>query len=267
MKPIKCIFLFILFIFLTDISQAQLLMEKSRVELDVQPGSTIIDDMFLNNTSDKFVEVRIYWQDFEYVPPFNGKKKFIPPGDFEFSMADWVTFSPQKILIKPRGREKINYVIKIPADARGGYYGVLFFENVPEAAKMSGIGVNLITRLGSLFFLRSNERSKHTVIKDFDLEDGTIKGIIQNQGNVIIFPKGVYYILDQDSMVAKRGELKKIYLPPLKDAEFQLDLPNLDVGQYTLILTFDLDDGDSIVREVDFFKERDATITVTEIRK
>ena len=251
----------------TTICTGQLLMEKSRVELDVEPGVTVVNDMYLHNTSDELVNVRIYWQDFEYIEPFDGKKQFLSAGESQFSMSKWVTFSPQEVELYPRSRVKINYVIKIPEYASGGYYGVLFFENQPEAVKFESTGVNLVTRLGSLFFLRTNDKNKASLIKDLTIKDNSLEGKFVNEGNVVLFPKGIYYILDKESFVAERGELDKLYLPPNKDAAFRLELPSLKKGSYTLVLTFDLDDGDSIVREVDFTIDDHSNTRIVEVRE
>ena len=61
--------------------------------------------------------------------------------------------------------------------------------------------------------------------------------------------------MDKEGLVVAREEVKKIYLPPANEATFSIDLPeSLKAGDYTLVLTFDLGEGDSLVKEVDFNK-------------
>jgi len=133
-------------------------MEQSRVELDADPGDTIVDAITLHNRSDKSVDVKVYWQDFEYAAPFNGEKDFLPSGSSPYTMAGWVSYSPVQVTIPAYGRRDIQYTIRVPSDAKGGYQGVLFFEQGrPRQSKATGISI--VTRLGALFFIKSNVRT------------------------------------------------------------------------------------------------------------
>jgi hypothetical protein len=69
-------------------------------------------------------------------------------------------------------------------------------------------------------------------------------------------------------MVGERGELDTLYLPPKETAQFSIDLPNaLSSGRYTLVATFDLEDGDVFVNEIDFEKDTFDTITILQVRE
>ena len=253
-------------LFFCQPSYAQLLMEKSKVQLTVDPGDTIVDSIALHNTSERPMELTIYWEDFEYLPPFDGKKKFMPAGTSPYSMAHWISYSPQEVTIPPQSKKDINFTIKVPRSATGGHYGVFFFEQ-GSRAKSDVTGVTIVTRLGSLFFIETAGKNKTSSLKDLTADGNRLEGIFVNQGDVILFPEGIYYIMDKEGLVSERGELDKIYLPPAQEAAFGLDVPNsLKAGEYTLVLTFDLGDGYSVVKEVDFRMNTDSTFDILQQR-
>jgi hypothetical protein len=247
-------------------ANAQLMMEPSKVTLNTEAGATIIDKIYLHNTGEEVETVKIYWEDFMYVEPFNGKKKFYPAGTTEYSLKDWVNFSPQTLTLAPKTKQEVNYVIKVPQDISGGRYGVLFFERGAEKGS-EGVGVSIVTRVGALFFVDIGEKNKSSEISGWKFTETTLSGVIKNNGNVFIFPQGIYYVMDEEGLVANRGEIEKIYLPPNSSAEFKADLAkDLSAGSYTAVMTFDLHDGDSLVREVDFVTSENGQTEIKTIR-
>jgi len=235
-------------------ARAQLVMEKSRIEETVKPGDTLVDSITLHNKSDEPMALSVYWQDFDYLPPFDGQKKFTPAGTSQYTMSSWIAFSPDELTIPPHGKKDVNFTIKVPSDAVGGHYGVLFFER-GSRQKKDVTGVNIVTRLGALFFIESTNKNKSAAIKNIEIKEKALKGVFENKGNIIFFPRGIYYIMDHEGMVLSRGEVKKIYLPPGNEAPFSIDLSDeLKEGEYTLVLTFDLNEGNSVVKEVDLKK-------------
>ncbi|HBR13990.1 MAG TPA: hypothetical protein DD723_00395 [Candidatus Omnitrophica bacterium] len=178
----------------------------------------------------------------------------------------WINFSPKEFALPPFGKKTIAYTINVPKDARGGYYGVLFFEK--DAEEMSGKkGLNVVTRVGSLFFLETQDRSKMATLENVTMTLHTVRGSFTNKGNVILIPDGIFYILDEQGLVVDRGEAEKIYLPPAETAEYSMSFsPELPVGRYTMVMTMDLEDGDVMVKEIDFEKMSSAELRVLKTR-
>jgi len=262
----KKISVFCLIVFMVQDASAQLMMEKSRVRLTVSPGETVVDSMLLYNTGATPADVKVYWQDFTYLPPFDGQKNFSLPGTSQYSMADWISYSPQLLTLPPQGKREINFTIKVPENAKGGYYGVLFFEQGLGTGTTS-TGVNIITRLGSLFFVETVNRDKTAKIDNMRFEEKFLKGSFTNQGDVFMFPRGIYFLMDKEGLVTERGELDKIYLIPGNTAEFKVAIADgLASGDYTMVITLDLDDGDSLIKEVDFSKSESGQLQINEIR-
>lgn len=245
---------------------AQVMIEEGKVREVLAPGSTITRTMTVHNTGDTPVDLRVYWQDFAYTPPFDGRKEFLPAGSTARSLNGWVTFSPQMFHMAPQGTQKISYAVKVPPEAKGGYYGILFFET-SGGAPDEKVGLRIVTRIGALFFIETTSRFKKGLVGAVEAQGPSLEGTFSNRGDTILIPQGTFYVLGADGMAAARGEVAPFYLPPGQTARFQAALPKaLSAGTYTMVLTFDLDDGDSVVKEADIRKEEDGTVAVLRVR-
>ncbi len=247
-------------------ASAQVFIEQGKVNLTAHPGDPLGGDVTVNNTSDKEINVKIYWEDFVYQSPYDGAKKFMPAGTSDRSLAKWIQFSPREIVLPSFGKKKISYTIAVPASAQGGYYGVLFVEPEIPDLKLDK-GVKIITRVGSLFFVETEGSIKQASVEGLTFTGSRLQGKFANNGNVILLPQATYYIMDRESIVADRGELKQQYLPPAAVLDIDLELkPELAPGDYTLVLTFDLQSGDVVVKEVDFTKNSDSEYVLKTVR-
>ncbi len=265
MKKIPFIFLIFLFLLLSVSVQAQLMVEDSRVELDVTPGSTVVKKMTLHNMSEDIKDVKIYWQDFEYIAPFKGEKKFSPGGTLTHSMADWVSITPNAVRIEAKGSKDINYTINVPDSAEGGHYGVLFFEE-QLASHLDSTGVQLVMRTGTLVFIHLKGEKRKAEILNLQFVGSKFTGELKNTGKDIIFSEGTYYVMDKKGIVVDRGEMEKVYLPAQKSVPFEWNVnKNLAVGSYDIILTFDLGRGASVVKEINIEKKNMEEIEIKNI--
>lgn len=246
---------------------SQILIDKGKVKLDVEAGENILDSIVVHNTSDKSIDVRAYMEDFVYTPPFDAKKKFFPLGTTDYSCGDWISFSPQEFKLGPYGKKELNYSIKVPEDAKGGYYGVLFFEEHNPGELRIEKGVHVVVRVGCLFFLETENKQKEGNLKDISLGREGLEGYFSNEGDTIILSQGTFYVMDDSGMVIDRGEMEKKYLPPGEKTPFTVPImKDIFSGNYTMILTFNLDEGDVLVKEIDFLKDKTGSMKILEIR-
>jgi hypothetical protein len=263
---IRICFLFLFMLVCVPVN-AQVFVEQGKVNLPVHPGEHVSDTVTVHNTTGKSVKARIYWEDFSYQPPFDGAKKFAPASTLKTSLAKWIQFSPRDLVLPAFGKVNISYSIDVPSNAQGGYYGVLFVE--PQNSDLSGSdkGVRIITRVGCLFFVETGDRSKNASVNEVFVNGNILKGRLHNQGNVVLLPQSSYYIMDREGLATDRGELKKYYLPPGESVDFELPLGrDISPGEYTLVLTFDLQDGDVLVKEIELTKNSDIEYKVRTIR-
>ncbi len=260
------IFLFLGAMFYPSLVSAQIFIENSKIHLDVAPNSTTVDKVTVQNSSNKSIHLRVYWEDFMYVKPFDGKKNFMPRGTSPYSLSEWITFFPTEITIPPFAKKNIKFTIKTPANAKGGHYGVLFLESLPEASNIR-VGLSVVFRMGALFFVETLVKDKTSKINQLTNNTNEFQGTFTNLGNIILIPEASYYIINTTEYVVDRGSIKKFYLPPNETASFKFNIDkDLIPGKYTAVLTFDLLQGDSIVKEIDFIKKKDASVEIIATR-
>ena len=143
---------------------AQIFIEEGKVVLPIAPGERVERSLLVHNTSDQTINVRAYWEDFHYVAPFDAAKQFLPAGTSPDSFFTWVKSSPQNFTLPAFGKQKISIVFDVPPQIKGGHYGVLFFENESQG-RIQEKGVNIVTRVGSLFFLEPENKVKASRIE------------------------------------------------------------------------------------------------------
>lgn len=245
-------------------AHAQVMIEQGKVIIKASPGEVVVDSLTIHNTSDTNLTLRTYWEDFVYKPPFEGDKIFMAAGTDERSMSKWINFSPQQFSIEAHATRKISYSIQVPANARGGYCGVLFVENQGDKPNQN-IGVTIVTRMGSLFFVDLTNSAYTGKISNKKYSDNNIEADFTNTGDVTLIPDTTFYILDENGLIKQRGAIKKFYLPSGKTSLFKVPLePKLEAGKYTCVLTFDFGSGNNMTDEFEFIKSGDGKVNIGE---
>lgn len=266
MKSLRIVLIALMFTCACASARAQVLLEEGKIKLNVTPGENIAGKLMLHNTSDQNVNMKVYWEDFVYTPPFDGSKKFLPKGTTDHSIAGWVNVPMRTLIFAPYAKKTVSYSINVPDDIRMGHHGVLFFEKESFEVE-STKGLNVVTRVGCLFFIEPVNKSKRVNMTNFRFTGKELTADFSNQGDVVLIPDGIFYIIDQEGMVYDRGEINKIYLPPGETGEYKMAFnQGLNSGFYTLVMTVDLDDDDVLVKEIDFRKSGSFDFNIVEIR-
>ncbi len=255
----------VFFLLLTGTAKAQLFLEEGKVVLAVSGGERVNKSIVIHNTSNKSINLKVYWEDFQYQPPYDGLKAFLAAGTSPQSAAQWVTYAPTELTLPPSGQQKIDYTISVPEQIEAGHYGVLFFEDTNPIKDVSG--VNIVTRVGSLFFIEPKGKLKKAAIENIQVSGSNLTGDFSNQGNVVLIPRMTYYIMDDAGVVVGRGEVKKLYVPPGATAQWQVTLPeNLAAGRYSFVLNSDLEEGEVVVKEIEFVKDASGQLSVQNVK-
>ena len=264
-----CFLFFSLMIFSwLETASAQILIEEGKVTLDVVAGQTVTGTLNVHNTSDKPIKVKAYWEDFQYTSPYDGKKKFFPAGTLSSSVGKWVKFSPLSFELAPQDKQVVNYTVNVSDQAKGGYYGVLFFE-VDSQNSASQTGLTIVSRVGSLFYVETKDRIKQAEILEFKPSSvqTAIEGSLRNEGNVVLVFQVIYYALNSENYIVQRGQTERFFLPAQETANFIIPIAkDIKPDKYTSVLTFDLGNADGLSREVDFQIKNDRTLRILEIR-
>ena len=254
-------FLVVLFLAFLNVSYSEaatIRISTPRVELDLAPGETYSGEIIAENPEDQPIKAKIYVEDWIYAPGGTGEKKFSPVASTPLSASKWITFTPAEDTIKPFGRITARYTVTVPADAKGAYYSVLFFETILGTAKdEEGVNVLVAGRIGALFFVQV----KGTVARQGKIQSVEIKNpegnkpmeiltTFQNSGNVDVTLGGNFLVMDPQGKIRGRGDLNKIYTFPGSTESGKTQwVGRLPKGSYQLLLTYDLGKGKNLVEE------------------
>ena len=227
-------------------------MDKAKIRISVAPGNRGYGEILMENPDVTERTMRLYLEDWYYLPAADGSKEFVAPGTYSRSCAPWITFSPAEFKIAPFGKQRINYSIKVPEDAVGGYYTALFFETLfAEAKNPEGemsVGIDLRIRVATLLYIEADGTVKRkAVIDNLKFENNLSSGKVlvkvdfANTGNVDITADGKFHIMDENGIVCARGEFNEIYTFPGDKAKLAASWKKpLSKGKYDLVATFNL---------------------------
>jgi hypothetical protein len=104
---------------------------------DVKIGESYQGVIFIKNDGEEDEEVKITQSDYLFF--FYGKTIYGEPGKTRRSNANWIEFSPDRVLISPGGVSSVNYVVKVPDDGTlvGTYWSMLLVERIPKTSPES----------------------------------------------------------------------------------------------------------------------------------
>lgn len=250
-------------------AEAQIYLDKGKFEVAVEPGQYIADKVVISNSTDHKRKVKVYMEDYEYISPFDGQKSFHKAGLLANSDALWVSLSHREVEIEPLGQAIVTFTINVPEGIKGGYYGAMIFENVPlEEVVPTGTGIALITRIGMMVNLEVNGFPEQLGLGEFKMEDGQLKFLVTNLGEISVKSEGKFYIMDQEGQVVDRGDVRKFFLPATQKSEAAIDIkPDVPPGRHTIVLTMNLRNGETIIREIDFEKTSLGDLKMIEVRE
>lgn len=222
-------------------------------------GQAVRGAIEVENEGDAPVALEVYLQDWEYLEGGTGEKRFSSPGESPWSASGWITYAPARLELAGRGKGVVEYVIRVPPDVSGGRYAVLFFESVlartPQDA--NGVSVQYTGRLGALFDLevtgtveRTGEIRELAIGRPDEDRPLALGYTFLNTGNVAIRPKAYFNIVDRIGRYVGRGELPQLYTFPGRSGSATAEWTGaLSPGDYTVLLTVDLDGAQVLVHE------------------
>jgi len=225
-------------------------VDRSKIRLSIPPGQSQAGIINIENPNPEKQFVQMYLEDWHYSPAADGTKEFVLANSTPLSCASWINFSPAELTLPPFSRNQIHYTVRVPSEAKGGRYAVLFVENLlgsPEA-KEETVSVGLAIRMAVLFYIEvagTIERSGSIGNLRLELEPGDTLSVstdFKNTGNVDITAGGTFNIIDRTGMVYARGEFNDVYTFPGDEAVLQASSSgeHLRPGRYDLIITLDL---------------------------
>lgn len=228
-------------------------MNQSKIRVMVAPGERAFGEITLENPTAEAKSMRLYLEDWYYLPGGSGAKEFLPANSTPTSACPWISFSPAEVTIPAYGKQKISYSINAPAGASGARFATLFFETLVSkgviAATDRSAGLDVNVRVATLFYVEVKGTVERSA-KISNLQIGPSKeekGVLditldfENTGNTDITTAGNFSLMNQDGLVSARGAFNNVYTFPSGTGTLLGTWKGkIPPGEYALIITVDL---------------------------
>ncbi|MBI5144383.1 MAG: hypothetical protein HZA30_04885 [Candidatus Omnitrophica bacterium] len=253
MRGLKIILLaFLIVSILPGVSSAMKMnIDPARAEVVVKPGDEKTGVVtVLNYDEESPMHVKAYVQDLVYLP--DGSNDFLPLGSTPWSLGDFIKIGPTEFDIPPGRQEQVRYVISLPKDAKGGRYGVIFFETATPPSDFKQVGATVNVRLGTILLVTAEGseiiKAKLTGMsvnprteKDKPME---ISWTVYNDSNILIRPFGTVKIIDDKKTEVATVDVnkEKAGILPKTNRKFSIqyeDKAKLPKGDYYVQLVLD----------------------------
>jgi len=178
-----------------------LTMSPVNFEFTANPGETVTNKLKIRNPSDQTMTVRMNVEDF-VVSGDSGQVVISPAESETYSLASWVSVSPESFTVSPGETQVVNFTIRVPQNAEpGGHYGSVLATLTGSVGEGGFAGSAVSQRVGSLVLLSvSGDVVEDIVVKDFSTLDFMEYGPVpftlrfENRGTVHLRPRGLITI-------------------------------------------------------------------------
>jgi len=135
-----------LLLLLGQVVSGQVGISTFTISLEIRPGETATDSLYITNNSDSPQYVRIEVVD--WVPTGPLSKEYLPAGSLVRSVASWLTFWPEEMSVNPGEAVEIRLEATPPGTVEGVYWGMLFLrletQLVASEGSQAQVGLNVI---------------------------------------------------------------------------------------------------------------------------
>lgn len=221
-------------------------------EKEAQPGETYKGAIQLRNPGEKPQEVKIYQTDYLFY--CDGSTIYGDPGKDPRSNADWITFSPRRLIIPPKGQSAVNYTVNVPDDQSliGTYWSMLMIEGIsfglPEEVRQEKneitVSIKQVMRYGAQMITQIGDTGtrKLKFLKTKLLKAGG-KRILQvdmeNIGQRWLRPFLWAEVYNEKGMSTGKFEGRKSRIYPGTSVRFRIDLSQVPKGKYKALVVAD----------------------------
>lgn len=241
--------------FFVSTAQAEKLpfMNQSKIRVVVSPGERAFGEITLDNPTAEAKSMRLYLEDWYYLPEGTGAKEFLPANSIPTSACSWITFSPADVTVPAFGKQRINYSVNVPVDATGARFATLFFETLISKGTLSGsgrsAGLDVNVRVATLFYVEVKGTTQRMAkISNLNIQPSKdVKGSLditldfENTGNTDITTSGNFSLMNNEGLVSARGAFNSVYAFPGGKGNFLGIWKNkIPAGDYDLVITIDL---------------------------
>jgi len=233
-------------------------LSPALIDRSFEPGRAWAEEVSVRNNTNHLLRFKAYVQDVWY--DMQNQVTFEDANTAPRSAASWVAIIPQELAVPAGEARTASVLITAPAEARGGYYAVAFFESEAGTERARRAEIKHTVRLGSVLLLHSvgSESYKVEIPKmnatprsggagvDFELQ-------VKNEGNTHIYTEGVVAILDgANHLVGKTRLVRKPILPGQTRPTEGSWVRRLAPGHYYAVVTIPVGEKDVAMRDVSF---------------
>jgi hypothetical protein len=227
-----------------------------------KPGETIQTVIRVKNNSDEPLPVTSIVQDF-----IIGEDGFTPIPVFDetsnrWSLASWVTISPEAQTIAPNQSGNVNVVINVPEDALpGGHYAMVLHEPSVGGAGGEGAQSKVGQRVGTLlYFFVDGPITEEAFVRNFEFQNLTEYGpvpfsyTVENMSDIHITPRTSITIHNIFGTQVDEITIEPKNVFPLMSRAFDGEWARVwGSGYYTARLTMNYGENGQVVLATDQF--------------
>jgi len=162
------------------------------------------------------------------------------------SNGDWIAVAPQQFQIPAGKAQEVTFSVRVPADATGTTWGMIFVEGSPRPQERQGATVLAVERFGVKVYEtvpgtedRAGRITGVSVLKDNPL---TLQVAFENTGNIQLRPDGKIDIISQAGEVVRSLPIESFPLLPGATRDLTITDPSstpLAPGIYRALATVD----------------------------
>lgn len=188
---------------LTPVATAQFRVSPLVIEADAERGEAqgVIEVANPGNTT---AHITVYAAPFTY-----DKSGFVELESDLNDLSPYLFFSPQELVLEPGQQRRIRLSARLlPSLPDGEYRAVIFTRSQTSTpGEIDGVRVNVVPRIGVLFFVRKGETVADVVTQSayFDPLTDQVDLLVSNQGTETTRPI-VHWTLKQDGEPLQSGE-------------------------------------------------------------
>lgn len=190
-------------------AQGDFVMGPGKAELLVDPGQKITRDIFVTNRIGKTMDFKIDIEDFTGTRDPRNTIALLGNEKGPYSLKDYIHPEIDKFTLNYGERITIPVEISIPDNAEaGGLYGAVLVRTDPQGPNLeeendkASTGVKVISRIGTLFFIRvKGDVVNNGLLKDFQADKKiyetspiSFNVFFENNGSIHLNPYGIIEI-------------------------------------------------------------------------
>lgn len=244
-----------------EASRVELSFSPQIIEFSANPGDETVENVIrLTNGSD--VQMEITTNALNFLAGGEDGEPELTEDSTSFSLAEWVTITPEAYTIAPGESYDFTVAITVPANAEpGGHFGAVELRGIPpqDPSNPNQVGqqfnvtplilVSVAGEITEEANIESFEAAKSFFSAVNDDNPITIETRINNTGNVHFKPRGTVTITNMfGKEVTKIPLAEKNVLPDsIRKISTEWSDPGFAVGRYTAEVSFVYGDDDTIL--------------------